>query len=116
MDRFVWPWLLCLGGYMVPIRIQAQVLRRRRPAANASAAGVFAIVPDKPAESHHEAGARRKAGWRQADVKRAIEAAEQAGLQSYRIEIAPDGTISIIVGAPDETAGAPGLYDDLQQP
>ena len=41
--------------------------------------------------------------WRQADVKRAIGAAERAGLDSYRVEIAPDGTISIVVGmAPDD--------------
>jgi hypothetical protein len=36
--------------------------------------------------------------WRQADVKRAIEAARKAGIEAYRVEIAPDGTISIIVG------------------
>lgn len=40
-----------------------------------------------------------KGRWRQADVKRAITAAEQAGLGCYRIEIAHDGTISIVVGA-----------------
>lgn len=40
-----------------------------------------------------------RAQWRQADVKRAIAAAEKAGLPSYRIEIAPDGTITIVVGA-----------------
>ncbi|WP_404714042.1 hypothetical protein [Sphingomonas sp. MMS24-J13] len=36
--------------------------------------------------------------WRAADLKRAIRAAEQAGLTAYRVEIASDGTISIIVG------------------
>lgn len=40
----------------------------------------------------------RKGNWRQADVKRALDAAQKAGLSSYRVEIAPDGTISIIVG------------------
>jgi hypothetical protein len=40
-----------------------------------------------------------KGRWRQADVKRAITAAEQAGLGCYRIEIAHDGTISIVVDA-----------------
>jgi hypothetical protein len=43
-----------------------------------------------------------KAPWRQRDVKRAIAAAEKAGLGSYRVEIAPDGTISIVVGAPED--------------
>jgi len=42
--------------------------------------------------------------WRQADVRRAIAAAEKAGLASYRIEIAADGTISIVVGEPPEMA------------
>ena len=50
-------------------------------------------------------GEARK-GWRQADVKRAIGAAEQAGLSSYRIEIAPDGTITIVVGEPAGTQEA----------
>ena len=47
--------------------------------------------------------AATRAPWRQAEVKRAIAAAEQAGLSCYRIEIGPDGTISIVVGAPAET-------------
>ncbi|AKH42404.1 hypothetical protein WYH_01363 [Croceibacterium atlanticum] len=34
------------------------------------------------------------------DVLRAINAAKQAGLQDYRVEVAPDGTVSIVVGAP----------------
>jgi hypothetical protein len=36
--------------------------------------------------------------WSEADVERAIAAAERAGLTDYRIEIAPDGTIAIVVG------------------
>ncbi|HEY1124081.1 MAG TPA: hypothetical protein VGE65_00485 [Sphingobium sp.] len=39
----------------------------------------------------------RDAGWRDEDLKRAIAVAEEAGLTSYRIEIAPDGTITIFV-------------------
>lgn len=41
--------------------------------------------------------------WRDADVGRAIAAAEQAGLAAYRVEIAPDGTIAIVVGMSPET-------------
>jgi hypothetical protein len=60
--------------------------------------------------SRHGAGAPegaagqsgRKKRWRQADVERAVAAAEQAGLESYRVEVAPDGTISVIVGMPPE--------------
>ena len=47
----------------------------------------------------------REGRWRQADVRRAITAAEKAGLRADRIEIAPDGTISIVVGMPDEASG-----------
>jgi hypothetical protein len=37
----------------------------------------------------------------EADLERAIAVAERAGLRGYRIEIAVDGTISIVVGSPD---------------
>lgn len=42
--------------------------------------------------------------WRQTDLTRAIRAAEQACLRAYRIEIATDGTIAIVVGAADPVA------------
>jgi hypothetical protein len=44
--------------------------------------------------------------WLEADVERAIATAERAGLRGYRIEIAPDGTIAIVVGNLPETPGA----------
>ena len=54
---------------------------------------------DAPAAA---AGEPHKSHWRLADVKRAIGAAEKAGLHNYRVEIAPDGTIAIVVGMPPE--------------
>ena len=57
------------------------------------------------AEPEPADGAPARAAWRQDDVKRAIEAAEQAGLSGYRVEIAPDGTITIVVAAPDAPEG-----------
>lgn len=42
--------------------------------------------------------------WRERDLKRAIAVAQQAGLEAYRVEIAPDGTISVVVGGPPEDA------------
>jgi hypothetical protein len=39
--------------------------------------------------------------WSETDLERAIAVAERAGLRGYRIEIAPDGTIAIVVGTPD---------------
>lgn len=50
---------------------------------------------------------RPKKGWRTAEVERAIAAAEQAGLDSYRVEIGSEGIITIIVGAPAVTDSDP---------
>jgi hypothetical protein len=88
---------------MVPIQIKAQMLRRWPSRGQAGAVGPFAIMPDESDRSPDEAESSGKKPWRQNDVKRAVAAAKQAGLQSYRVEIAPDGTISIIVGAPSDT-------------
>jgi hypothetical protein len=99
---------------VVPIQIKAQTLRRLPLSEHASTSGPFALMPDEMDEPLAREGSN-KSRWRQSDVKRAIAAAEQAGLQAYRIEIATDGTISIIVGAPDET-GDPGPYKDLLHP
>ena len=56
-------------------------------------------MPDDTATPAHDDEPAR-ARWRQTDLKRAIAAAEKAGLKDYRVEIAPDGTISIVVGKP----------------
>ena len=70
----------------------------------------FALMPDDAATPSDQDETRPRAQWRQADVKRAINAAENAGLRAYRIEIAPDGTIAIVVGdwpeTPETTASA----------
>ncbi len=87
---------------MAPIRIQAQALRRRS-AALADAFGPFAILPETGGMRDDDA-ASQKQPWRQSDVKRAIDTAAAASLPSYRVEIAPNGTISVIVGDPAETA------------
>jgi hypothetical protein len=56
-------------------------------------------MPENAAAQPGHDEPQRKPRWRQSDVKRAIVAAEQAGLRAYRVEVAPDGTISIVVGA-----------------
>jgi hypothetical protein len=38
--------------------------------------------------------------WRPSDLKCAIAALKAAGVDDYRIEMAPDGTIAIVVGNP----------------
>jgi hypothetical protein len=56
------------------------------------------------------------AHWREADVKRALNAAEKARLRSYRVDIAPDGTISIVVGAAAKSPTRGNSCDDLVNP
>jgi hypothetical protein len=91
----------------VPIQIRAQALRRRPAAGPQIAAMAFPVVPEGAAKGPRKAAAQRSGQWRQSDVRRAINAAEKAGLASYRVEIAPDGTIAIIVGDPADTAPVP---------
>lgn len=90
---------------MAPFHIQAQILRQVQ-LAPATALDVFAPLSEEDAEPSSETRTR-KSGWRQSDVRRAIAAAEQAELQAYRVEIAPDGTISIVVGMPTEMMAEP---------
>lgn len=78
------------GGAQRPIQIKAQVLRDR-PAASGGTLG-FVLPADPPC------GEGAEPRWSDADVERAIAAAERAGLAAYRIEIGPDGTIAIVVG------------------
>jgi len=97
---------------MVPIQIKAQMLRRWPLVGHAWTIGPFALVPDEASDPPGRGEPGDKGRWRQSDIKRAIAAAKQAGLETYRVEIAPDGTISIIVGAPSDTAD-PNSYEDL---
>lgn len=88
---------------MAPFHIKSQLLRRAQLQPGA-ALDVFEPRNGESAPEEAQAATRGKGRWRQSDVKRAIAAAEQAELESYRIEIAPDGTIAIVVGAPADTA------------
>jgi hypothetical protein len=90
-------------GGQSPIQIRAQVLCETPQIAGSAGIADFAMMPDAAGIA---AVAGRKARWRQMDVKRAIGAAEQAGLRCYRVDIAPDGTISIVVG---ERTPPPGI-------
>ena len=82
-----------------PVRIQAQVLRDMQPCSGPGEP-VLVIAQDEPVPCDNF-GAR----WCQADVERAIAAAKAAQLQSYRVEIGPDGTITIVVGEFSGPAG-----------
>lgn len=82
------------GGPCDPFVIQAQVLRGKPGLAKPGAQAGF-LMPDDGDASEQQAPA---GPWREEDLQRAIAAAEQAGLTAYRVEIAPDGTIAIVVG------------------
>lgn len=85
------------GGPQASIQIRAQVLRGRQ--ASAGSSGVLGFVmPEEPPPDDTRPDAR----WRETEVERAIAAAERAGLRAYRVEIAPDGTIAIVVGNPPD--------------
>jgi hypothetical protein len=88
------------GGGEAPIQIRAQSLRDRPIGAPRGPLSGFAIIPEEELLDPVGPMPRAKAGWRQRDAERAIHAAQEAGLAAYRVEIAPDGTISIVVGTP----------------
>lgn len=91
-----------------PIQVRAQVLRQPQSAEAAGSLPAFPAMTDGEAGAGKTKAAQRKARWKQADLKRAIGAAEQAGLDNYRVEVAPDGTITIVVGDPANTAAPDG--------
>jgi hypothetical protein len=84
------------GGASEPIQLRAQVLREL-PSPVRAAPGFF--LPDgEPAAAGD--GAVGNATWRPSAVEYAVAALEAAGVRDYRIEIAPDGTIAVVVGKP----------------
>jgi hypothetical protein len=92
-------------GGAAPIQIQAQFLRDWQSFAPPGPMSGFAIAPEEEALRPVKTAGRR-GNWREKDVARAIGAAREAGLTSYRVEIGPDGTISIIVSGADDDGGA----------
>lgn len=84
------------SGGADPIQIQARLLRDWQWLDPPGATSGFSIPPGEEASQPKSATGRRR-GWREKDVERAIGAARDAGLTAYRVEIAPDGTIAIVV-------------------
>src|SRR5690606_2683622 len=89
-----------------PIHIQAQFLRDQPAFTPEGPLSGFAIVPE-PVIPAPVAANGRKGAWCDKDLARAIGAAKEANLTSYRVEIAADGTISIVVGYPADGVGEP---------
>ena len=90
-----------------PIQVKAQVLRGLQGFGDPGASAASMIMPEDSAfdSAPDEPSARRD--WRDADLQRALAAAQLAGLGAFRVEIAPDGTISIVVGQAGETVAGP---------
>ena len=103
------------AGHAASVEIQAEFLRHWRPSRPLGAALGFATMPEHGAVPSGEEQAQGKARWRQSDVKRAISAAGQAGLQNYRIEIGPDSTIAIVV-LPSQAADEPEAHESMPHP
>jgi hypothetical protein len=55
----------------------------------------------------------RRAAFRQADLTRALKAAAQAGMHIARIEITPDGKISIVTAEGAAAADEPNAWDEV---
>jgi len=92
---------------MTPIQIRSQLLRQEHAVAPPGAASGFAMMPDGGNGEQGKAPPRGDGSWREADLKRAIAAAQEAGLSHYAVEIAPDGTIAIVVGINPDDTGKP---------
>lgn len=102
------------SGRKAAIQVRAEVLQDGLASAPfPGASGFVPIAEGSGALS--DSGC--KVQWRQSDIKRAIGAAEKAGLEVYRIEIVPDGTITIVVGrSAVEEEAAPAALSDLLKP
>jgi len=93
------------------VRIEAASLRDRE----LPEVPGFPPVSGKPVCQARERGPDSAPNWVEADVRRAIAIAREAGLESYRIEIGPDGTIAVVVGDnSDPQQGWAGWSDVLK--
>lgn len=55
----------------------------------------------------------KPARFHEADLKRAVNVARKANIRDYRVNIMPDGTISLIVGTTARIPSASNSCDDL---
>lgn len=81
-------------GERKPVQVRADILRGWEPPPLQPGRRGFAPL----AQGEGSGAMQGDTAWRDADLKRAIRIAERSGLKAYRIEIAPDGTIAIMVG------------------
>lgn len=85
-------------GRIAPLHIRSTAIKGAGSSLRIVAGAGMAAFPLNIAE---QAPAPVKRGaWRERDLRRALAVARCARLRDYRVEIAPDGTISIVVGNP----------------
>ena len=77
------------------IQVRAEYLRGGGPTGHANA---FPTADAMPLDMRSSGSSHKRRSWRSHDLQRALAAARKAGLERYRVEIAPDGTIAIVVG------------------
>ncbi len=83
-------------GRIAPLHIRSQAVKG---AGSSLRIGAGSGMTAFPLDVTQAAPAKRGA-WRERDLRRALAVARCAKLRNYSVEIAPDGTISILVGNP----------------
>ena len=86
------------------IQLRAGILRGMQASlADSACANGLAAFPESALDASRSSGPERKGHWLERDLDHALAVADRAGLEDYRVEIAPDGTIAIVVAC--ETRG-----------
>jgi hypothetical protein len=84
-------------GRIAPLHIRSQAVKGAGSSLRIGAGSGMTAFPLDIAE---QAPTPMKRGaWRERDLRRALAVARCAKLRNYSVEIAPDGTISIVVGS-----------------
>ncbi len=83
-----------------PVQIRSDALQAQLLCQQVAQRTGITAFPVGMAQAEPPAARRggRGGAWRERDLRRALAVARMAGLRDYRVEIAPDGTISIVVG------------------
>ena len=55
----------------------------------------------------------KRALFKQSDMTRAFKCAREAGYDDVRVDVSPDGTMSVIVGSAAKVAGRRNSFDEL---
>ena len=87
------------------IQVRAHFLHRFEASTSEDAFFGGGRMPEIKDDGGGAGSARRRGRWRESDLRRVMAAARRAGIEHYRVEVAPDGTITIEVGLEDHKSG-----------